>query len=120
MSNQQILTKAIEKAIDGGFWQLGKNEVKSRYGFLRDKQKTVEEVYVIEYKGSENQLIRELAFETIIFNHDFAKALWGEDIRIVGETPGAMTQEERPLAWQWHLQQMVIADDPIKYLGDNL
>lgn len=22
--------------------------------------------------------------------------------------------------WQWHLQQMVIADDPIKYLGDTI
>lgn len=22
--------------------------------------------------------------------------------------------------WQYHLQQMVIADDPIKYLGENI
>lgn len=71
-----------------------------------------------------------------IFNHDFAKALWGEDKYIayfVGydewsdateieyeedqdydETP----HEKKPL-WQYHLQQMVVAPDPIQYLKEN-
>lgn len=46
----------------------------------------------------------------VIFNHDFAKALRGEKKIIVGMIE----------PWKYHLQQMVIADDPIKYLGENL
>lgn len=49
----------------------------------------------------------------IIFNHDFAKALWG--------TEGVMGDYGiSGLAWIVHLQQMVIADDPVQYLGENL
>jgi len=53
---------------------------------------------------------------TLIFNHDFAKALWGEE-------PCEVNGDDRlfgqPL-WKYHLQEMVIAPDPIEYLGANL
>ncbi len=53
---------------------------------------------------------------------DFAKALWGDN-------PQRLLDQYEPLdesgqvsltAWEYHLQNMVIADDPIAYLGDNL
>jgi hypothetical protein len=55
-----------------------------------------------------------------IFDHNFAKALWGDknmpdaDINV-----GSLTLH-RPANWKWHLQQMVIADDPLEYLADNV
>jgi hypothetical protein len=36
-----------------------------------------------------------------------------------GTGGGAMTDMRHP-GWQFHLQQMVIANDPIKYLGEHL
>lgn len=67
--------------------------------------------------------------EAIIFNHDFAKALWG-----TGDTPNKLYWDRKYASgtggpeydafdgelWEFHLQQMVIAPDPLKYLGDNI
>ena len=39
--------------------------------------------------------------EAFIFSHEFAKAFWGEQ-------------------WQYHLQQQVLADDPVIYLKKGL
>lgn len=56
----------------------------------------------------------------IIFNQDFAKALWGEEV-VEADAYADMGQPQMaPQAWQYHLQQMVIADDPIKYLEGNI
>ncbi len=68
-------------------------------------------------------------YPIIIFNQEFSKALWGEETWMLtdygewvspqdydGHGIGA---EELP-AWQYHLQQMVISNDPIEYLGQNL
>lgn len=61
----------------------------------------------------------------IIFNHDFAKALWGDHLRLDQAMPyikrGATLRDlNQRKAWQYHLQMMVIADNPIKYLGENI
>lgn len=113
MSNQEILEKAIQKAVDNG-WQY-------------------------QYDGTTEPLNRENAlklYKLFIFNHDFARALWGEtpdpshlEVYLVnggGKVPSyTMVDQKKEFAkrhsgWQYHLQQMVIADDPIKYLGDNI
>lgn len=97
MENKAILEKAIQKAIDGGHklpdWAQG-NLHYAQYALMHGN------VY------------------SVIFNHDFAKALWGdeywEEYTFNGEyaTP-------KP-TWALHLQQMVISEDPIKYLGENI
>lgn len=109
MTNEQILEKAISLAIDGG-WEDNMFEV-MHYTHEHSKIATPEFLY------------------QLIFNHQFAKALWGEkpplqrrvyekdykgnrQLRLRGKRTG--------IAWQYHLQQMVIADDPIKYLGENI
>jgi hypothetical protein len=94
MNTQEILTQAIEKAVANG-WV-------NSYGYRR-------------YKIHEWKLF--------IFEHDFAKALWGEEMlqvhRFIGTVDGA-TADYPQQAWQCHLQQMVLAEDPIQYLGNNL
>jgi hypothetical protein len=109
MTHQQILEKAIQKAIDGGWERTAPmtvvdegdtvivGELDSKYKHYADKNE-------------------------IIFNHDFAKALWGQEPVVVTlkQTNGKIEATDGKRLWRHHLQQMVIADDPIKYLGDNI
>lgn len=60
--------------------------------------------------------------ECIIFDHSFAKALWGED-RVVGHTVINRIGKEIEVwtpAWQYHLQQLAIAEDRMEYLKNTL
>lgn len=65
----------------------------------------------------------------IIFNHDFAKALFGDSdtielggakntypIVVRTNPPFAGLEVTKTVAWKYHLQQAVIADDPINYM----
>jgi hypothetical protein len=108
MSNADVLQKAVEMA--------GKN------GYPRP-----DDAPLSSWKRSINsgQAYR------IIFSHDFAKAFWGEkryehvgcggvlDVLKEIKCPKC-GHVEPPLkgydGWQFHLQQMVISDDPLKYL----
>lgn len=106
MTRQEILTKAIEKAIAGGWYSFAGDV----FGKL-----TIDDVLIrfnphgqgLEWtvKGHESNWS---LVEALIYSHDFAKALW----------PGNATDAVPD--WKDHLQQMVIADDPITYLGENL
>lgn len=113
MSKQQILEKAIDKASANGW-----------------KPEAVGHVTIIPAGWLQYD-----HYKAIIFNHDFAKSLWGEKDfeEVVGfqelydgtdENGEAMFDEDnvyRTLPkWQYHLQMMVVADDPIKYLGANI
>lgn len=147
MTNKEILEKAIQKAIDGG-WKV-----------TNSTMDTPEKImgwyaYPDSWYDSYSNLF--------IFNHDFAKALWGEEVRTQYDShyipargyPGEPIPKEdikddkilknwdctrcgapwkKCLAgtpcnlivkgntgYKYHLQQMVISEDPIKYLGDNI
>ncbi len=94
MSNEEILKKAIEKA-------------KSHEGALNDIKIDMEKygcIYVSNYYW-------------VIFSHDFAKHFWGEE-RTVGITNNCHICGTfyEPIAWQYHLQQMVLESEPLKYL----
>ena len=53
--------------------------------------------------------------EQLIYSHDFARALWGK------EAPNDYCKITGVDMWQFHLQQMVVADDPIAYLvGEHI
>jgi hypothetical protein len=45
------------------------------------------------------------------FNHEFAKAFWGVD-----QVFGYPNPDDDIPAWEWHLQQMVLEPEPLKYL----
>jgi hypothetical protein len=137
MSEKEILEKAIQKAIDGGlpmsceklksfkYYEIetdGYTEDSSIYGYIKQVS-SGEPRYEWEWFSNEQ----------LIFNHDFAKALWGDEEKdchcvVCGTTWSHLLDcpyrsSGRNLwldAYKYHLQQMVIADDPIKYLGDNL
>lgn len=101
MTNQAILEKAIQKAIDGGWKQ-------DKYAVLDSWTDA-----------------------GIIFNHEFAKGLWGEETHEAQLPLDPYDAEDCPkckgtwwdtphYCWQYHLQQMVVAEDPIKYLEEHL
>jgi len=126
MNNQKILEKAIQKAIDGG-WNI------VDYTSSKDKWKIFNRDYRIEEDGIYSKgpyacmecFKPDMSIPEIIFNHDFAKALWG-DIKTWRSWQGTAFEHMADFVqieltdWQFHLQQMVIADEPIKYLGENI
>ena len=122
LSDKEILEKAIQKAIDGG-WR----------GDILD----------IKVEAQDDGLVRlywdntEWSVLDIIFNHDFAKALWGEKLLDIYYDDNSNNYEHMGgklnypynegagmeytvASWKFNLQQMVISDDPVKYLGDNI
>ena len=50
----------------------------------------------------------------IMFNHLFAKAFWGEELLDIGYKDFA--ENECKYIRQYHLQQMVLEEEPLKYL----
>lgn len=102
MDNKAILQHAIKKSIDGGY----KHGVQWMHHVVNDH-------------------IEDYDYSGLIFDHDFAKALWGEPqpsiIKRLSDEDGEYDAAvDSNIGWQRHLQQMVIADDPIAYLGANL
>lgn len=114
MTNQEILEKAISKAIDGGWdWPDSSPTVDM------DKEK----VWFMRFDDAELQHWPvEMNIYEMIFDHDFAKALWGDfGDNNTGYYPAREAWDEPDTIphWQYRLQQMVIADDPIAYLGEH-
>lgn len=100
MTNQEILEKAITKAKANGY-DLGDFSVDGEY---------------VKWKiDAYNNVIRN--WESVVFSHDFAKALWGEKLRPRQVTTSLQIVEP---AWEYHLQQMVIAADPAEYLSEHI
>lgn len=97
MTNE-ILQKAIAKAVENGFT-----------GNVPKYMRTPENILA-------NYFNLPAAF---IFSPDFAKAFWGEDSGriVIGNlnSDRLIAQEVIP-DWKMHLQQMVLEEDPIKYL----
>ena len=107
MTNKEILEKAIQKAIDGGL-----------AGYWADRYRDCVELEELAYLTDGNNIDDGETVEKLIYNRDFAKALWGE---WSDAERGALYPEIYELErWQLYLQAMVIADDPIKYLGENI
>lgn len=98
MSNEEILKKAIEKAIKNGW----------------------------VYNGAWLEKVLDInAYEVIIFNRGFAKAFWEDDgglgMIMQGPTP-EQGHEIAGEAWEFHLQQLVLLsyEKKFKYLEKHL
>lgn len=100
MTNKEILEKAIRKAIKGG-WVDG-------------------DVALMELKHKPDFAIPNIYAPMVIYNHNFAKALWSGKSKIVSFSASNESDFRHVPLWEYHLQNMVIADDPIAYLGGNI
>ncbi len=135
LSHKEILEKAIKKAEANGWMPL-----KDIPTLQIDQWRGDHAVEVAVLFGDHQEItwVREL--EGIIFNHDFAKALWGEDKEVwycnneMGCSNDSLEEmPDKPCFCGWwgyrkhtvhpyqlHLQAMVISDDPIEYLERNI
>lgn len=125
MDKKEVLTKAIQKAIDGGYEPDSIENVTSFKATIRNGQ-----AWVRWFNDDGLEVIQDI--EHVIYSHDFANALWPDTVgKTVHESEETIEDERGKVhrkdvwevdcpAWQYHLQQMVIADDPIKYLGENI
>lgn len=100
MTQGDKLGDLIKEAVDGG-WSPTMDKTRSW---------TVDDIlhwYMIDkfsHRAFDND-----NYLKFIFNHNFAKALFGED-SLIDHAPGQL--------WRYHLQQSVISKDPITYLYD--
>ena len=100
MTNEQILEKAIEKAVKNGW------KTKDGKGFVL---------------GLEKYWLEGNSHYSIIFSHDFANAFWGEEYNSITVVPDHYDYYHDECYkidkdWKFHLQQLVLEKDPIKYL----
>jgi hypothetical protein len=125
MDKKQVLEKAIQKALDNGW--LDSHKMKSFKNWVIDFDCYGEEHAWAEiqqdYLKSRWQLPKTVykwdTDEQLLYDKSFAKALWGVNPMWSNDPMGAYNDSPKETNWQHHLQLMVIADDPIKYLGDN-
>lgn len=120
MTDKEILEKAIQKAIDGG-WLIAKKKAQLRaveYPEVYDDYDDTANCIIINLKNNRIPVQFE-STESIIFNHNFAKALWGDNGTTIQGLKCSGDEGVVPY-WAYNLQQMVIAENPIKYLGENI
>lgn len=106
MTNKEIFWKAVEIAETKGF----------------------SDIYVtFDCRECGRELLDNNGYYPIIFSHDFAKAFWGEEWYTEQspeqsnkayytdsfDTDNVMFQG---MAYTYHLQQMILAKDPLKYI----
>ena len=118
MTDIEILKKAIEEALHNNWEQM--------LPFVP--------TWALE-QANEDRLTQHIIKtygKSIIFSHDFAKAFWGGEVIL--EKPDYITAPKGSycrncdageedimiatpaIAWQYHLQQMVLEENPLKYV----
>ena len=99
MTNEEILAESINRAKKNGF---------------KTVHSGVDLVYFLHDVYMEYGIKGDYSF---IFDHDFAKAFFGEDGLGDSECPFCEYPGFYDVPnWQYHLQMMVLEVDPIKYL----
>jgi len=107
MDKETILKKAIEKATKNGYSICGEKGC---------------DCFPKGYKWSDTMIEggwdNPPFYYQVIFSHDFAKAFWGEEDCGFSGCPFCEYPGYYEIAnWQYHLQQMVLEEDPIDYLS---
>lgn len=105
MTNKEILEKSISKALKNKFIPLDRYFDYAHY------------VDIKYYKDE---------YYEMIFSHNFAKAFWGIQEHIFCGSQCSDEYEckycrtilnyDTDYCWQYHLQQMVLREEPLKYL----
>ena len=127
MKDKEVLQKAIEKAIKNGFVP----NYKPFSWFPKDVKVSKQQIIFLESKkprlnnhsieilltfNNDSLILDKIRTdENIIFSHNFAKAFWGEDDWILSVNKDGEMGVESIKEWQYHLQQMVLEENPINY-----
>lgn len=115
MTNEEILKKAIERAI--------------KNGWVKYPEMSLGRKYMPLWKVKE--WILEHGYYSIIFSHDFAKAFWYCDHESKEYVAGTYLEHCNKCGqtkmiggkyddWEYHLKEMVLKTEPLKYLEEFL
>ena len=116
MTNEEILKKAIEKAMDNGF-NLARIQSCTIWFWHEGEQGGLCLVIDHSYTNQEGKRMGKCwHFQTneVIFTHDFVKAFWGEEMRPEVDMNG--NQVGFVPIWKIYFQQMVLEEEPLKYI----
>lgn len=116
LTNKQVLEKAIKRAIDAGWTFFDWTDDDSFTWEVVDDEMSHGGV-VIETTGIDDFTWHP---NLIIFDHDFAKALWGESWANFTEGQSGDSFSMQAQNWKGHLMNMVLAVKPINYLRKNI
>lgn len=115
MKNEEIIRKSLVKSVKNGFdWTDSKTSVDY-------VEVCVGGAWFYEKDGTGAYY----PISQIIFSHDFAKALWGDEFDydnsedssdVLSGYIGGYEWEFYGKRWEAHLMMMVLSEDPIKYL----
>jgi hypothetical protein len=111
LTQQEVLLKALDKAVANGFDE----DEFDGWNLLSGAEKL----------SLLRQALEHCAYYSIIFRPSFAEALWGDDEYKNCRTCHRQHYDQTDMndnmpPWEYHLQEMVIADDPIEYLRSTL
>ena len=135
MSDKEILEKAIQKAIEGGWDKRNAEYVEVQIETIdfdlrmSGIEPVHEEFANIHFISPRKGIDNVIDTKNVLFNHDFAKALWGEKTFNMECNTCHFIHElydhhqfglEIAEPWMLHLTEMVLVGDPIKYLGENI
>ncbi|HDZ16985.1 hypothetical protein LCGC14_0641230 [marine sediment metagenome] len=115
MTNEQILKEAIEKAVKNG-WERTSIEPGEDFELKLDwnEFKIITEMYLIGgAKGKD--YVETFNLYEILFSHDFAKALWTQKL-ITRKCRRCGYKAKPHYYYQYHLRQMVLEKEPLKYI----
>lgn len=134
MTNEEILKKAIEKAVRNGYeanslkdhvrWCTETKKFKNVYTGKMVKLPQDKEGILLNFVNTHWNWSN-LDWDTssqlgLAFSHGFAKCFWGEKDIVLDTPSGKKIHGVNIPAWEWHLQQMVLEEDPISYLSQFL
>lgn len=118
MTSREVLEAAIDIATRNG-WQLHESVPQHMVAIRTMTDHRIYWELILDSAGK-TQGISESSVYGLIFSHDFVRALWPGKIEVYRSSDDVSDFYDKVAAWQYYLQQMVIADDPVKYMGENI
>ncbi len=123
MTENTIINNAIKKAKKNGFTTY--IVINGINFFWSDPVILINDKFV-KYKKLlkvqvDSTTVTYIGLNDLLFNHDFAKTFWGEDPSwgvVVYDAEGGSSDNYDN--WQYHLQQMVLCENPLEYLKEFL
>lgn len=126
MTNGEILEKAVNKTVGNGLDIMKLCRLPGmEFDYVSVGDLTGSDILICYYDDHESKSLLLNVYE-LIFNHEFAEKLWGLEPRWGGTLTNSemITGESVTLNnianCDYHLMQIAMSDDPVKYLGEHL
>ena len=118
MTDEQILIEALGKAVENGFRREAKIDGKFRELTMKPEMVKIKPYKLMclkfYWKTKNGELpITLMEYTNFIFSHEFAKAFWGQQVLSYDHD---WDKSPAQVVWKYHLQQMVLEENPINYL----